>query len=97
MADGRRQGRDYVEALTITSTVATYNNDGTVSLPLDPRMSDGRTGHVVVTLAFNPDLRAEADIPPVMTELLCGFQRQFGIQRQQCPWWTGWIVGRTRA
>jgi len=61
--EGAGRGAIMWEALTITSTVATYNNDGTVSLPLDPRMSDGRTGHVVVTLAFNPDLRAEADIP----------------------------------
>ena len=51
------------EDLTIASTIATYNNDGTVSLPVDPRLSDGKTGHVVVTLAFNPNLRAEADVP----------------------------------
>jgi hypothetical protein len=61
--EGAGRGAIMWEALTITSTVVAYNNDGTVSLPLDPRLSDGKTGHVVVTLAFNPALRAEADIP----------------------------------
>jgi hypothetical protein len=61
--EGAGRGAIMWEALTITSTIAAYNNDGTVSLPLDPRLSDGKTGHVVVTLAFNPALRAEADIP----------------------------------
>jgi hypothetical protein len=49
--------------LTVTSTIVAVNGSGEVSLPVDPRLSDGKTGHVVVTLAFNPDLRAETDIP----------------------------------
>jgi hypothetical protein len=61
--EGAGRGAIMWEDLTITSTIMTYNNDGTVSLPVDPRLSDGKTGHVLVTLAFNPDLRAEVDIP----------------------------------
>lgn len=61
--EGAGGGAIMWEDLTIASTIATYNNDGTVSLPVDPRLSDGKTGHVVVTLAFNPNLRAEADVP----------------------------------
>jgi hypothetical protein len=61
--EGAGGGAIMWEDLTITSTIAAYGNDGTVSLPVDPRLSDGKTGHVVVTLAFNPNLRAEADIP----------------------------------
>jgi hypothetical protein len=49
--------------LTVTPTIVAYSNDGTVRLPVDPRLSDGRAGHVVVTLAGHADLRAETDIP----------------------------------
>ncbi len=81
------------EDLTITSTIVAYNNDGTVSLPVDPRLSDGKTGHVLVTLAFNPNLRAEADIPTRYDlKYFCGFQRHIGIKRQQCPRRARWIA-----
>jgi hypothetical protein len=31
---------------------------------LDPRLSDGKVGHVVITVPSHPDLRAELDVPP---------------------------------
>jgi hypothetical protein len=49
--------------LTVTSTVVSANGSGEVSLPLDPRLSDGRTGHVVVTVPSHSDLHAELDVP----------------------------------
>jgi hypothetical protein len=49
--------------LTVTSTIVSVGGDGKVSAPRDPRLSDGKTGHVVVTLASHSDLRAETDIP----------------------------------
>ncbi len=61
--EGAGRGAIMWEDLTITSTVVACNNDGTVSLSDDPRLSDGKIGHVVVTLAFNQALRAETDIP----------------------------------
>jgi hypothetical protein len=61
--EGAGRGAIMWEDLTITPTIVAYNNDGTLSLPVDPRLSDGKTGHVVVTLAFNPNLRAETDVP----------------------------------
>lgn len=49
--------------LTVTSTVVSANGSGELSLPLDPRLSDGRTGHVVVTVPTHSELHAELDVP----------------------------------
>jgi len=52
------------EDLTVTSTVVTVDDKGRVSLAGDPRLSDGKVGHVTITPPSQPGLRAELDIPP---------------------------------
>jgi hypothetical protein len=49
--------------LQLSSTVAAVSPKGMVSLPSDPRLSDGRTPHVTVTVPSHPGLQAELDIP----------------------------------
>ena len=49
--------------LVVTPTVVTVNQKGVVSLARDPRVSDGKVGHVTITAPSHPDLRAELDIP----------------------------------
>jgi hypothetical protein len=41
----------------------TANKKGVVSLPRDPRVSDGKMPHVTITVPSHPDIRAELDIP----------------------------------
>jgi len=59
------QGKDKVlwKDLTVTATVVSANKKGVLSLPKDPRVSDGKTGHVIVTVPSHPGLQSELDIP----------------------------------
>jgi len=43
--------------------VVSVNKKGVLSLPRDPRISDGKTGQVTITAPSHPDLHAELDIP----------------------------------
>ncbi len=61
-SEGKGGGKVMWSDLAVTSTVAT-SKKGAVSLPADPRVSDGRIPHVIVTVPSHPDLRAELDIP----------------------------------
>ena len=49
--------------LTVTANVVSVNKKGIVSLPRDPRISDGKMGHVTVTVPSHPTLRSELDVP----------------------------------
>jgi hypothetical protein len=49
--------------ITIATTVVTANQKGTLTLPADPRVSEGKQGHVVLTVPSHPDLHAELDVP----------------------------------
>lgn len=49
--------------LEVTASVVTVDKNGRVSLPADPRLSDGKLPHVTITVPSHPDLRAELDIP----------------------------------
>lgn len=49
--------------LAVTATVVSVNKSGVLTLPSDPRVSDGKTGHVTITVPSHPDLKAELDIP----------------------------------
>src|SRR5262249_39653936 len=44
-------------------TVVTSDGKGNLLLAADPRASDGRNGHVVVTAVSHPDVHAEMDVP----------------------------------
>jgi hypothetical protein len=61
--EGAGHGKVLWKDLTVTATVVTVNNKGVLALPHDPRKSDGKVGHVTITVPSHPDQRAELDIP----------------------------------
>jgi len=61
--EGAGHGKVLWKDLTVTPTVVTANQKGTISLAHDPRISDGKMGHVTITVPSHPDIRAELDIP----------------------------------
>ncbi len=63
MTEGQGQGKVMWEDLKVTASVVTANQKGIVSLPRDPRASDGKVGHVSITIPSHPDIHAELDIP----------------------------------
>jgi hypothetical protein len=63
MTEGKGHGKVLWRDITVTPTVVTANKKGVVSLPGDPRISDGKSPHVAITVPSHPDLHAELDIP----------------------------------
>ena len=63
MTEGKGKGKVLWSDITVTPTVVTANNKGVLSLRHDPRVSDGKTAHVAITVASHPDLHADLDIP----------------------------------
>jgi hypothetical protein len=63
VTEGQGKGKVLWQDITVTPTVVTANNKGIVTLAHDPRVSDGKTAHVSITVPSHPDLRAELDIP----------------------------------
>ena len=61
--EGEGQGNIMWKDLQVTTTGVTYNGKGTIALPEDPRASDGKTGHVTITVPNHPELHAELDVP----------------------------------
>lgn len=61
--EGAGHGKVLWKDLTITPTVVSANQKGIVSLARDPRISDGKVGHIVITVPSHPDMRTELDIP----------------------------------
>jgi hypothetical protein len=62
--EGAGKGKVLWKDLTVTASVATVNQKGIVSLPKDPRISDGKLAHVTITVPSHPDvLAADLDIP----------------------------------
>ena len=62
--EGAGKGKVLWKDLTVVASVATVNQKGVVSLPKDPRISDGKLAHVTITVPSHPDIRAaELDIP----------------------------------
>ena len=62
--EGAGHGKVLWKDLTITATIVTANQKGVVSLPRDPRISDGKVGHITITVPSHPDIRADLDIVP---------------------------------
>jgi hypothetical protein len=60
---GSKEGKVSWNDLRVTATVVAAGNKGKVSLPADPRVSEGQLPHVTVTVPSHPDLRADLDIP----------------------------------
>ncbi len=63
LTEGQGQGKVLWSDLVVTPSVVTADQKGHVTLPRDPRVSDGKVGHVTITVPSHPDLRAELDIP----------------------------------
>jgi len=61
--EGAGQGKVMWKDLQVTATVATVNQKGVLTLPRDPRISDGKVPHVTITAPSHPGLRAELDVP----------------------------------
>jgi hypothetical protein len=61
--EGKGKGKVLWSDITITPTVVTADKKGNVTLPHDPRLSDGKVAHVTVTVPSHPDLHADLDIP----------------------------------
>ncbi|MGD0365966.1 MAG: hypothetical protein ABSA94_00795 [Acidobacteriaceae bacterium] len=63
VTEGQGKGKVLWSDLAIAASVVTVNKKGVVSLAHDPRVSDGKTGHLAITVPSHPDLHAELDIP----------------------------------
>jgi len=63
MTEGKGKGKVLWSDMTVTPLVVTADQKGHVTLPRDLRVSDGKVGHVTITVPSHPDLRAELDIP----------------------------------
>ena len=63
VTEGLGKGKVLWKDLIVTPTVVTANQKGVVSLPKDPRVSDGKVAHVNITVPSHPDLHADLDIP----------------------------------
>jgi hypothetical protein len=63
VTSGKGKGKVLWNDLAITATVVAINKSGIVSLPRDPRISDGKMGHLSITAPSHPGLSAELDVP----------------------------------
>lgn len=62
--EGKGGGKVLWQDLQVTPTLVTANKKGVVTLPRDPRISDGKVAHVSITVPSHPDVSAvELDIP----------------------------------
>ena len=61
--EGKGGGKVMWKELTVAASVVTVNNKGVLALDRDPRISDGKIGHIIVTVPSHPDLRTELDVP----------------------------------
>ncbi|MDP9011829.1 MAG: hypothetical protein M3O41_04045 [Pseudomonadota bacterium] len=60
---GSGHGKVALDNYTIEAAVIQVSKSGTVSLSSDPRVSDGKVGHLRITPVAHPDVVAEIDIP----------------------------------
>jgi len=61
--EGQGKGKVLWQDLTVTASVVTADQKGSIRLPDDPRISDGKTAHISITVPTHPDVRAELDVP----------------------------------
>ena len=61
--EGAGKGKVLWQDLVVTPTVVAVNKKGVLTLPKDPRKSEGKLPHVTITVPSHPELRAELDIP----------------------------------
>ena len=63
LTEGKGQGKVMWKELKVAASVVAVNQKGVLSLPRDPRVSDGKVGHISVTVPSHPDLHADLDVP----------------------------------
>jgi hypothetical protein len=63
VTEGQGKGKVLWKDLAVSATVVSVNNKGVLTLPRDPRVSDGKTGHVTITAPSHPGVVAELDVP----------------------------------
>jgi hypothetical protein len=63
VTEGQGKGKVLWRDLAVAPTIVSVDKKGVVSTPHDPRKTDGKTGHVTITVPSHPDLKAELDIP----------------------------------
>lgn len=61
--EGEGQGLVLWDDLRVSTTLGMVNGKGQLALPADPRISEGKTPHITVTVPSHPDLGAELDVP----------------------------------
>src|SRR6202046_5983445 len=59
VTEGQGKGKVLWSDLTVTPSVVTVTKKGGLLLAHDPRVSDGKTAHVAITVPSHPDLHAE--------------------------------------
>ena len=60
---GPGHGKVLFSSFTYTSTIAQVGKRGVVSLPADPRISEGRLPHIRITAINHPEVSADLDVP----------------------------------
>lgn len=64
LSEGKGGGKVMWKDLSVAPSVVTVNKKGVISLSKDPRVSDGKVGHVTITVPSHPDVKAAyLDIP----------------------------------
>ena len=63
VTEGKGKGKILWSDIAVTPSVVTVNKKGVLSLPHDPRKSDGKTGQVEITVPSHPELHASLTIP----------------------------------
>jgi hypothetical protein len=62
LTEGAGEGKVLWEDIQVASNIVTVNPDGIVTLPIDPRISDGKTPHLSITVPSHPGIHTELDI-----------------------------------
>ena len=57
VTEGKGKGKVQWKDLVVTPTVVSVNKKGVLSLPRDPRVSDGKTGHITITVPTHPGIQ----------------------------------------
>jgi hypothetical protein len=61
--EGAGKGKVLWRDVSISATLVSVNKKGVVSLSHDPRASEGKIGHLTITVPSHPGLRADLDVP----------------------------------
>jgi hypothetical protein len=63
VTEGKGKGKVLWRDITVTPSVVAVDKKGVMTLPRDPRLSDGKTGHVALSVTSQPSITAALDVP----------------------------------